>query len=262
MIDDYMNRWGLEPDGQPITTNSGHLVPVHYNGMPAILKIATHEEEKPAAALMAWWRGEGAARVLAHDGSALLLERAEGGQMLAEMARNGRDDEACRIICAVALKLHAPRPEQPPALTGLPRWFQALGICAAAHGGIFAIAAVTARNLLASPQDIRVLHGDIHHSNILDFGQRGWLAIDPKGLVGERGFDFANLFCNPNFETAVTPERFSRRVDVVAAAAALDHGRLLQWIVAWAGLSASWHIEDGTKADTALAVARMAIAKL
>jgi aminoglycoside/hydroxyurea antibiotic resistance kinase len=42
-----------------------------------------------------------------------------------------------------------------------------------------------------------VLHGDLHHGNVLDFGLRGWLAIDPKGLLGERGFDFANIFTNP-----------------------------------------------------------------
>ncbi|MFI5445887.1 aminoglycoside phosphotransferase family protein [Polaromonas sp. UC242_47] len=250
------------PDGLPIVTNSGRLLPVRCNGMPAMLKIAVHEEEAAGAALMAWWEGEGAARVLAHDGAALLLERAEGGMALAELARNGRDDEASRIICAVASKLHAPRPKQPPALTGLSKWFHGLEVNATAHGGVFAIAAVTARELLASPQDVCALHGDIHHNNILDFGQRGWLAIDPKGLVGERGFDYANLFCNPDSETAVRQERFSRRVDVVAAAAGLEHRRLLQWILAWAGLSASWHVEDGSMPDTALAVAHMAIAKL
>lgn len=166
---------------------------------------------------------------------------------LAELARNGRDDEASRIICAVVSRLHAPRPEQPPALTSLSQWFQGLE----AHA-----------TLLASPQDVRVLHGDIHHNNVLDFGQHGWLAIDPKGLLGERGFDYANLFCNPDAETAVRPERFSHRVHVVAEAAGLERRRLLQWILAWAGLSAAWHVEDGSMPDTALAVAHMAIAKL
>ncbi|KNY10742.1 hypothetical protein AKG08_10655 [Achromobacter piechaudii] len=262
MIDEYMNRWGLLPDGPPIVTNAGRLLPVQYNGMPAMLKIATQEEEKLGAALLDWWQGDGAARVLANDGAALLLERAEGRRSLAKLAREGCDEDACRIICAVVSKLHAPRPEQPPALTGLLEWFQGLEASATTHGGIFAIAGATARELLASPQDVRVLHGDVHHGNILDFGQRGWLAIDPKGLVGERGFDYANLFCNPDPETAVEPERFSRRVDVVAAAADLDRRRLLQWILAWAGLSATWHLEDGSVPDTALAVAQLALAKL
>lgn len=262
MLDEYINRWGLVPDGLLIVTNSGHLLPVQYNGMPAMLKVAVQEEEKAGAALMAWWQGEGAARVLAYDGAALLLERAEGGVALAELARNGRDEEASQIICAVASKLHTPRSAQPPALVDLSKWFQGLEASATAHGGIFAIARATARELLASPRDVRVLHGDMHHDNVLDFGQRGWLAIDPKGLVGERGFDYANLFCNPDTETAVQPKRFDRRVEIVAEAAGLERRRLLQWILAWSGLSASWHLQDGTKPDTAMAVAKMAASKL
>ena len=108
------------------------------------------------------------------------------------------------------------------------------------------------------------LHGDIHHGNILDFGPRGWLAIDPKGLIGERGFDYANLFCNPEAEIAIAPGRLARQVDVVAEAAGLDRRRLLKWIMAYAGLSAAWFLEDGEweAATTPLAVAELAAAEL
>lgn len=64
-----------------------------------MLKIAVEAEERWGAALMVWWGGEGAVRVLAHEGEALLLERASGEDSLVEMSRNGRDDEASRIIC-------------------------------------------------------------------------------------------------------------------------------------------------------------------
>ena len=63
----------------------------------------------------------------------------------------------------------------------------------------------TANDLLSPPQDIVVLHGDLRHGNILNFGQRGWLAIDPKHIAGGRGFDFANMFCNPDREMALQP---------------------------------------------------------
>ena len=66
------------------------------------------------------------------------------------------------------------------------------------HGGILARCAEAARALLSEPREVGVLHGDLHHDNVLDFGVRGWLAIDPKRLVGERGFDFANIFTNPD----------------------------------------------------------------
>jgi streptomycin 6-kinase len=107
-----------------------------------------------------------------------------------------------------------------------------------------------------------VLHGDIHHDNILYFGERGWLAIDPKGLTGERGFDYANLFCNPDRATATDPVCFQRRIEVVAEAAGFDRKRLLQWVLAWAGLSAAWLLKDRMPAETPLGVAKLAAAEL
>ena len=72
-----------------------------------------------------------------------------------------------------------------------------------------------------------MLHGDLHHDNVLDFGERGWLAIDPKRLLGERGFDFANIFTNPDLAdptrpVATEPGRFGRRLEVIAEAAAKE----------------------------------------
>jgi len=97
-----------------------------------------------------------------------------------------------------------------------------------------ALTARSARELLATPRDVAALHGDIHHDNILDFGARGRLAIAPKGLLGERGFDYANIFCNPK-ETAAAPGRLSRQASTVAEASGLERVRLLQWILAYAG---------------------------
>ena len=73
------------------------------------------------------------------------------------------------------------------------------------------------------------------------------LPIDPKRLVGERGFDFANIFCNPDMEIATAPGRLARQADVVGEAAGLKRIRLLKWIVAYAGLSAAWILGDGEK---------------
>ena len=262
VFDEHLARWGLAPDGEPVATHSSTLLPVRRAGVAAMLKVAREAEERAGARLMAWWGGEGAARVLEHEGDALLLERASGAASLAEMARGGRDDEASRILCAAAAGLHAPRGRPPPELVPLAHWFRALEPAAAAHGGILARAAAAARELLASPRDVVVLHGDLHHGNVLDFGARGWLAIDPKGLLGERGFEFANLFCNPDGETALASGRLARQVEVVADAAGLERGRLLRWILACAGLSTAWSLEDGDAPGLALAVAEIAAAEL
>ena len=262
-LDGCLARWSLSPDGTPLTTHTSILLPVRQAGMPVMLKLATEAEERRGGESMIWWGGDGAARVLAHAGDALLMERAMGERSLVEMAQNDRDDEASRIICAVASRLHAPRDRRPPpSLVPLTQWFAELEPAATRHGGLLSLAAVTARELLDQPQDVVVLHGDLHHGNVLDFGPRGWLAIDPKHLVGERTFDFVNVLRNPDAGIALRPRRFARQVTVVADAAGLDRTRLLRWILAFTGLSAAWILGDGDQPELDLAVAELAAAEL
>lgn len=102
MFEPYLSRWELVPDGEAIVAHSSRLLPVLYRGEKTMLKIAVEAEEKRGGLLMLWWDGDGAARVLEHEDDALLLERATGTRSLEAMARDGRDDEASRIICAVA----------------------------------------------------------------------------------------------------------------------------------------------------------------
>ncbi len=246
----WLDRWGLVIDGKAFVTPFGsHLAPVRHDGAPAMLKIAGGPEERDGAALMAWWNGDGAARVLARQGDALLLERAMGAGSLTAMAADGRDDEATLILCRVAAGLHKPRPAAlPPSLKPLRVWFRALEPAARTHGGVLARAAEAASVLLDAPEQQAALHGDLHHDNVLDFGPRGWLAIDPKGLIGERGFDYANLFCNP-WPAASEPGRLQRRLNLVAKAADLAPPRLRQWILAYAGLSAAWTLDSGMPKD-------------
>jgi streptomycin 6-kinase len=261
-FNDYLERWQLTPDGEPIFTPTSKLLPVRSDGVPAMLKIAVHHEERLGGRLMNWWNGQGAARILAYAADAILMERAEGGMSLADLARGGRDDEASRILCAVLTQLHAPRGRPPPGLVPLARWFEALEPAAEALGGILRVSATTASSLLTTQDDIVALHGDLHHSNVLYFGPRGWLAIDPKGLIGERYFDYANIFCNPDIETAATPDRLARQATVVAESANLERNRLLAWVLAWAGLSAAFLREDGLLPDGALRIAELAAAEL
>ena len=121
--------------------------------------------------------------------------------------------------------------------------------------------------LLAEPRDVCVLHGDLHHNNVLDFGARGWLAIDPKHLIGDRAFDYANIFTNPDLDhpqwpVATIPERFARRLEIVTDAAKIERTRMLRWILAWTGLSAAWYLDDGDPAEVDLRVAEFASAEL
>jgi len=264
MFESHLKRWRLTVDGEPIITHSSHLLPILWDDRPAMLKISRDEAERAGGALMQWWDGIGAARVYAHDGEAVLLERAMGRRSLLAMAMDGADDTATRIICSTVAKLHAPREQPKPELIPLTRWFRDLAPAASVHGGILVQCNAIAETLLADQNDPVVLHGDIHHSNILDFEEHGWLAIDPKGLIGERGFDYANIFANEDLPTINAPGRLQRQLGIVATEARLQPKRLLQWIVAYSGLSAAWFLGDGStvQAESPLAVARIALAEL
>jgi streptomycin 6-kinase len=258
----WLDRWGLTPDGGAFSTpyTRSVLMPVRQAGRAAMLKVAGGPEEARGAGLMAWWVGEGAAPVLAHEGSALLLARAEDPEALPRLSFEGADDQAMRILCATVARLHKPRPAPPPDLVPLARWFRALQ-AAAAKGRTFARAWAIAEELLAAPRDEVVLHGDITHANVLDFGGAGWLAIDPKGLLGERGYDYANIFRSPTL-TLVTAEQTRRRLDIVADLAELDRTRLLKWVIAHGALSAAWTAEDRGHPGRAVTFVKLALAEL
>jgi streptomycin 6-kinase len=151
----------------------------------------------------------------------------------------------------------------PASLVPLEPWFRALWPAAEIHGGVLLKSAAAARGLLAQPREVGVLHGDLHHGNVLDFGPRGWLAIDPKGLIGDRGYDHANMLCNPDADTATAPGVMARRVGVVSEAARIAPVRLLSWFLAYLGLSAAWSLGDGPgDARRTLEIAQMAAQQL
>jgi streptomycin 6-kinase len=141
-------------------------------------------------------------------------------------------------------------------------WFRALAPAAKKYGGVLPASLAAAQVLLAAPNDERPLHGDLHHDNVLDFGARGWLAIDPKGLIGERGFDYANMVCNPNIAVAGAEGALMRRSRIIVRKAGLDLERHLRWVLAYAGLSAAWTLDAGGDASAALTIAALAAREL
>ena len=268
IFDPYLDRWQLIPDGDRITSHAGNLLPVLKDGQQAMLKVSHEPDEQAGAAILEYWAGEGAAPVLAREGDGLLLERATGPRSLSQMARGTQDDEATLILCEVARELHRPRAKVLPELVPLEIWFRELAPAADNHGGILRRCHQVAEKLLADQSQIVPLHGDLHHDNVLDFGEQGWLAIDPKGLWGERAFDYANIFTNPDLadpsqHVAIRPGVFARRLDLVTRASGLERRRLLEWILAWTGLSAAWYLgDDHPDAAIDLAIAEQAAAAL
>ena len=249
----YLRIWDLELEGDPWSTPSSHIALVRRRSIAfcAVLKVPLVEEERLGSRVLDWWAGEGAARVYAiDDHGAVLMERATPGAALRSMAESASpptyksDIDATRTLIAATQRLHQHWQTAPPpqGLIPLQRWFRELFSWADQVGGYFTRAAAIAKELLDHQRDCRVLHGDIHHENVLWFGpERGWLAIDPKGLFGDPAFDYVNLLTNPGRGVMLRPERFEQHADLISSSTGIACERLLRWTVAWAGLSAAWH---------------------
>ena len=82
-------------------------------------------------------------------------------------------------------------------------------------------------------------------------GPRGWLAIDPKGLLGDPGFDAANMFYNPlnRDDLCLDPERIASMAEIFALTLGQDVRAILDHAIAYGCLSASWHGEDKNAVD-------------
>jgi streptomycin 6-kinase len=254
--------WQLMDDGEFFRAGNSLLQPVLFEHRPAMLKIPLSDKEQAGVRLLACWDGKAAVNVYRYDADALLMERAVGEGSLRRMVLDGREDEANTIICTVVEQLHANGCAETGGLVPLASWFASLAGAAATHGGMFTACHAIADALLSDPQDLVALHGDIHYDNILDSGSRGWVAIDPKGLIGERGFDFANLFCNPDISVASAPGRLSRQAGLIARLSGIEPSRLLRWIIAWSGLMAAWMLEDGEEPTLPLLAAELAAMEL
>jgi streptomycin 6-kinase len=246
-LDRYLSAWALETAGQLIETHTSWLLPVRHIHSPAMLKLLKPDSDEHAGtALLRYFAGIGAVRLLADDAGALLMERADSEPSLVALAVSGHDDAAAAILAECIAQLHARRTHPPPqGLISLRDWFHAL-FALETQTPLLARCAAVARHLLATERETTTLHGDLHHDNVLP-SPRGWLAIDPKGLRGERTYEVANLLCNPQPHGDIVhhPDRMRRHAALYSERLGLDPLRVLGFALAHAGLSAAWSLEDG-----------------
>ncbi|MBN8595904.1 MAG: phosphotransferase [Anaerolineae bacterium] len=266
-LDSYLQAWSLTDAHLLTTTATSSIYTVQHQGETVVLKLLNEvgaADEGGGAVALDYWQGQGAVRLLQQDAHAHLLEYAEGAD-LAKRVRQGNDSEATRMIAGVLNQLHSASSPLPTAgLKPLSLWFRSLFRRAQQEhteelAALFQQGAAVAEKLLADPREVRVLHGDIHHENIRHKAGRGWLAFDPKGLIGERTYDAANTLCNPPGmpELVLNENRLRSQAALLAREARLDEGRLLAYTFAYACLSASWSMEDGGDATAALTIASM-----
>jgi len=263
MNSSLLGKWQIENPKLLVETKTSAVYLVQFQGQPTVLKLLNSfgqrfEGEAPAA--LRYFNGNGAVQLLQADDEAQLLEYLDGPS-LAEISKNGGDKEAAEIICEVVKQLHSIDGARPKKLKTLEENFQILLIKAkeAESDPILSDASLVARKLISTQTDILVLHGDIHHHNIMQSSNRGWLAIDPQCLLGERTYDLANLFFNPFdcFDIVENSERIQLYCDVFADKLNLDPLRILEFAFAYGCLSACWEIEDGENPGRRIRISKL-----
>jgi streptomycin 6-kinase len=254
----YLAAWNLSNPQLLTQTETSHIYTVTHNTETVVLKLLSpsETEEQSGAVALRYFDGCGAVRLLRFDEGAHLIEYAAGDELV-RLVERGEDENATQIIAQVIKQLHGVHQDIPAnGLFLLDRWFEALFNKAAADRqagieSIYARGASLAEQLLADQGDVRVLHGDIHHRNIRQ-SSRGWLAFDPKGVVGERAYDCANALCNPAMPEIVHNEaRLLTQAAILADALEIDLSRVLAFTYAYACLNASWW-SRGTGAEDAV----------
>ena len=248
-------RWCLEL-GDPLPGGNVALVfgATRADGTGAVLKLSFPEEEsehEPDA--LEHWAGRGAVGLLERDdGSrAMLLERASPGTPLWEEG----EEEATVTAARLLRRLH----DVPAPAGGVfgslgdaaARWAETIpadwrGTGRAFPARLVDVAVDACRTLGADAVDEALLHQDFHGGNIVRSAE-GWLAIDPKPLVGDPAFDAASLLRDRRWLLGDGDDarRIRRRLDVFADVASLERERMRGWGIVHA---LAWGVSGGVVA--------------
>jgi streptomycin 6-kinase len=285
LILEASTRWDLT-DVQPAPTLSYNFVAFAKRGNEqVVLKMGVpNDEMESEIEALRLFNGEGACRLLDCDEerSWMLLERLQPGVMLSTLEN---DEEATTIAAEVMQKIWRPlesvsllanskrqTPAQKPA-SGLQRfirlsdWFDGLKELRVLFNGgtgplnekLVERVEGSVKEFLAENHKPVFMHGDFHHYNILS-SERGWLVIDPKGVIGPACYEVGPLLINPWGDLLGRKDyrgMTKRRIDILHECLGFERERIHEWGVAHAILSAWWSIEDNTGWEYAAAFAEM-----
>lgn len=249
-VQERIRDWKIEVS-QSFDTESSIVVFGTRAEKQVVLKVLREAgDEWHSGDVLDAFGGHGMVRIYEHVEGAVLLERLQPATQLAVLSVGGRDEEATDIIAEVIGRLRPLRtPDSAPTASD---W--GIGFSRYLKGGDAQIPkALVERgervhwDLAASQKQTRLLHGDLQHYNILFDSVRGWVAIDPKGVIGEAEYELGASLRNPaeSPEMFASPATIERRIRQYESALHLDAHRMLAWAFAEAVLSAIWLVEDG-----------------
>ncbi|WP_336246747.1 aminoglycoside phosphotransferase family protein [Streptomyces cupreus] len=238
----FLRQWDLRRDGPPMRGRCAHVLPVlRADGTPAVLKLQDVDDEtvgEPIA--LRAWNGDGAVRLLAADSGTLLLERLDSDRELDDLP----DTREATLVIAELLA-HLTATPAPPELRRLadiaPRLLDrtAALLPRMKDPAPLADCAAAVREVAGEPGD-RLLHWDLHFENVLASDRAPWLAIDPKPLAGDPGFELFPALWN-RFDADEVRWRFDAMTDVLG----LDRDRARAWTLGRVLQNSVWQIEEG-----------------
>lgn len=239
-------------DLKEVTHLSDHSVLSGFQGNnPIILKLSLDSKNLAREAFaLKCFSENGAIKLLAEDKGILLLERAIPGHSLKKSFPD-KEEESIKIACALMKKLHqASIPENHP-FPDMKDWLRDLDKDWPLPHQYLQKARKRRDQLLATSEKKVLLHGDLHHDNILKKGEE-WVAIDPKGVMGESAYEVAAFIRNPIPELlnqADAPNIISNRLIHFSKLLELSPQRILDCCLVQSLLSWIWAIEDAWDTD-------------
>jgi streptomycin 6-kinase len=253
LLEECAKRWHLKllP---PFENLSFHYVAPaeRADGTQVVLKTCSLTDEfAHGLAALRLFDGRGIARLLEYDEEheVMLLERLQPGTMLASLVPE-QDEHATSILAGVMRQLWRPAPAEHtfPAVEQLGQGLTQLRTRYAGGYGPFPPRLVDEAMdlfamLSASAQEPLLLHGDLQHHNILRSGET-WLAIDPKGVVGDPGYEVGASFYNPMPRILEVPDleqMLARRVAQLSEELGMERARIRGWGLAHCVLNA-WNL--------------------
>lgn len=249
-VSDYVAQWDLRLLQEIEQTKMCTVYKVcRTDGTLCALKVMNEIGVRFESDSYQWYEfmdGHGAARLYAHDVNAMLMEYLDGGE-LSDLVFNGHDHSANDIALQVIASLHDGQDaSRYPEFKSLEEHYHCLFHTGMEHPLLISAQNMT-RDLLdtQAPEDIRVLHADMHHKNIMGCG-RGWLAIDPQNVIGDRHYDVANLFKNPDrYDGVFEIARIEKLEEQACAVLNLRIERVRRFAFTHMMLAACWHVLDG-----------------
>ncbi|MFJ3900037.1 aminoglycoside phosphotransferase family protein [Streptomyces sp. NPDC090025] len=258
--EEFLDRWGLRVTGPSMHGVASLVLPVERaaDGVPAALKLQLLDEESEGEPVgLRVWAGDGAVRLLDHDPGTgtMLLERADASRHLSRLGLPGGPADAraaVEILADLLARLVAvPAPEglrrlgdiADRMLADTPAAAARLG---AADAALLRDCAAAVREVVGEPGD-RLLHWDLHYDNILAAEREPWLAIDPKPLSGDPGFDLLPALTDLWDGAAPDPAEVRWRFDLLTERVGLDRDRerARAWTLGRVLQNGLWDVEDG-----------------